>query len=353
MNIKIEELIAQLAWSTAFKDGKENASTNGAETEKNVVRAFRKCFSISSDRFNELLDVDDETLIAELTKQDPVSKLIAIYTCVAVAHAETEEDGSSATMSDKEWDFILKIIQATGISDSVREAARKCAKNLVEQLTNIELLDEDELMLDLIKLEIESGTFAEEYITPLLTIYFDTIEAENELILWEENYLALKRNKRALTKTFGEFSIKKWDSIYEDLKFNIKEVKKSSALFRSADKIISDLEKEKLKQEKANIKIAEKEKLKQEKANIKVAEQERLNKTHEISSSNGIMYCRFCGDLQEDLRSHDDCKREYGHKYSVKRVERFSYDSRKEFEYKPVCAKCGKVGRCGRDWCRS
>jgi hypothetical protein len=338
MNIKIEELIAQLAWSTAFKDGKENASTNGAETEKNVVRAFRKCFSISSDRFNELLDVDDETLIAELTKQDPVSKLIAIYTCVAVAHAETEEDGSSATMSDKEWDFILKIIQATGISNSVREAARKCAKNLVEQLTNIELLDEDELMLDLIKLEIESGTFAEEYITPLLTIYFDTIEAENELILWEENYLALKRNKRALTKTFGEFSIKKWDSIYDDLKFNIKELKKSSVLFSSADKIISDLEKEKLKQEKQNKKIAE---------------QEKLNKTHEISSSNGIMYCRFCGELQVDLRSHDDCKREYGHKYSVKRVERFSYDSRKEFEYKPVCSKCGKVGRCGRDWCRS
>lgn len=338
MNIKIEELIAQLAWSTAFKDGKENASTNGAETEKNVVRAFRKCFSISSDRFNELLDVDDETLIAELTKQDPVSKLIAIYTCVAVAHAETEEDGSSATMSDKEWDFILKIIQATGISNSVREAARKCAKNLVEQLTNIELLDEDELMLDLIKLEIESGTFAEEYITPLLTIYFDTIEAENELILWEENYLALKRNKRALTNTFGEFSIKKWDSIYDDLKFNIKELKKSSVLFSSADKIISDLEKEKLKQEKQNKKIAE---------------QEKLNKTHEISSSNGIMYCRFCGELQVDLRSHDDCKREYGHKYSVKRVERFSYDSRKEFEYKPVCSKCGKVGRCGRDWCRS
>jgi hypothetical protein len=241
-------------------------------------------------------------------------------------------------MSDKEWDFILKIIQATGISNSVREAARKCAKNLVEQLTNIELLDEDELMLDLIKLEIESGTFAEEYITPLLTIYFDTIEAENELILWEENYLALKRNKRALTKTFGEFSIKKWDSIYDDLKFNIKELKKSSALFSSADKIISDLEKEKLKQEKQNKKIAE---------------QEKLNKTHEISSSNGIMYCRFCGELQVDLRSHDDCKREYGHKYSVKRVERFSYDSRKEFEYKPVCSKCGKVGRCGRDWCRS
>jgi len=352
MNIKIEELIAQLAWSTAFKDGKENGSTNGAETEKNIVRAFRKCFSISSDRFNELLIVKDDELIAELTKQDPLSKLIAIYTCVAVAHAETEEDGTSATMSDKEWDFILKIIQATGISNSVREAARKYAKNLVEQLTDIELLHEDELMLDLIKMEIEDGTFAEKYILPLLTIFFDTMEAEDELILWEVNYLALKRNKRALTKSFGEFSIKKWDSIYEDLKFNIKEQKKSSALFRSADKLISDLEKEKLKQEKANNKIAEKEKLKQEKANNKIAEQEKLNKTHEISSSNGIMYCRFCGELKEDLRSHDDCKREYGHKYSVKRVERFSYDSRKEFEYKPVCTKCGKVGRCGGDWCR-
>ena len=352
MNIKIEELIAQLAWSTAFKDGKENGSTNGAETEKNIVRAFRKCFSISSDRFNELLDVDDETLIAELTKQDPLSKLIAIYTCVAVAHAEKEEDGTSATMSDKEWDFILKIIQATGISNSVREAARKYAKNLVEQLTDIELLDEDELMLDLIKMEIEDGLFALNYILPLLTIFFDTIEAENELILWEENYLALKRNKRALAKTFGEFSIKKWDSIYEDLKFNIKELKKSSALFSSADKIISDLQKEKLKQEKTNIKIAEKEKLKQEKANNKIAEKVKLDKTHEISSSKGIMYCRFCGKLKDEL-SDWDCRREQGHKYSVKKVEVFSYDSRKEFEYKPVCSKCGKVGMCSlNDWCR-
>jgi hypothetical protein len=352
MNIKIEELIAQLAWSTAFKDGKEDASTNGAESEKNVVRAFRKCFSISSDRFNELLDVDDETLIAELTKQDPLSKLIAIYTCVAVAQAETEEDGSSDSMSDKEWDFIVKIIQATGISNSVREAARKCAKNLVGQLTNIDLLDEDELMLDLIKMEIEDGLFALNYILPLLTIFFDTIEAENELILWEENYLALKRNKRALAKTFGEFSIKKWDSIYEDLNFNIKELKKSSALSRSADKIISDLEKEKLKQEKTNIKIAEKEKLKQEKANNKIAEQEKINKTHEISSSHGIMYCRSCGKLKDEL-SGWDCRREQGHKYSVKKVEVFSYDSRKEFEYKPVCSKCGKVGMCSlNDWCR-
>ena len=336
MNIKIEELIAQLAWSTAFKDGKENGSTNGAETEKNIVRAFRKCFSISSDRFNELLDVDDETLIAELTKQDPLSKLIAIYTCVAVAHAETEEDGTSATMSDKEWDFIVKIIQATGISNSVREAARKCAKNLVAQLTNIKLLEKNELWLDLVKMEIEIGTFAEEYITPLLTIFFDTMEAENELIQWEENYLALKRNKRALTKIFGDFSIKKWDGIYDDLKFNLKELKKSSTSASTAEKKS----------------VADKEILKQEKANNKIAEKVKLDKTHEISSSKGIMYCRFCGKLKDEL-SDWDCRREQGHKYSVKKVEVFSYDSRKEFEYKPVCSKCGKVGMCSlNDWCR-
>jgi hypothetical protein len=336
MNIKIEELIAQLAWSTAFKDGKENASTNGAETEKNVVRAFRKCFSISSDRFNELLDVDDETLIAELTKQDPVSKLIAIYTCVAVADVETEEDGSSATMSDKEWDFIYKIIQATGIPNSVREAARKCAKNLVAQLTNIELLDKDELLLELIKMEIEEGFFAEKHIIPLLTIFFDTMEAENELIQWEENYLALKRNKRALTKIFGDFSIKKWDGIYDDLKFNLKELKKSSTSASTAEKKS----------------VADKEILKQEKANNKIAEKVKLDKTHEISSSKGIMYCRFCGKLKDEL-SGWDCRREQGHKYSVKRVELFSYDTKKQLEYKPVCSKCGKVGMCSlNDWCR-
>ena len=336
MDIKIEELIAQLAWSTAFKDGKADADTYASESEKNVVRAFRKCFPISSERFNELLGVEDDELIAELTKQDPLSKLIAIYTCMAVADVETEEDGSSATMSDKEWDFIYKIIQATGIPNSVREAARKCAKNLVAQLTNIKLLEKNELWLDLVKMEIEIGTFAEEYITPLLTIFFDTMEAENELIQWEENYLALKRNKRALTKIFGDFSIKKWDGIYDDLKFNLKELKKSSTSASTAEKKS----------------VADKEILKQEKANNKIAEKVKLDKTHEISSSKGIMYCRFCGKLKDEL-SDWDCRREQGHKYSVKKVEVFSYDSRKEFEYKPVCSKCGKVGMCSlNDWCR-
>ena len=336
MNIKIEELIAQLAWSTAFKDGKADADTYASESEKNVVRAFRKCFPISSERFNELLGVEDDELIAELTKQDPLSKLIAIYTCMAVADVETEEDGSSATMSDKEWDFIYKIIQATGIPNSVREAARKCAKNLVAQLTNIKLLEKNELWLDLVKMEIEIGTFAEEYITPLLTIFFDTMEAENELIQWEENYLALKRNKRALTKIFGDFSIKKWDGIYDDLKFNLKELKKSSTSASTAEKKS----------------VADKEILKQEKANNKIAEKVKLDKTHEISSSKGIMYCRFCGKLKDEL-SGWDCRREQGHKYSVKRVELFSYDTKKQLEYKPVCSKCGKVGMCSlNDWCR-
>ncbi len=336
MNIKIEELIAQLAWSTAYKDGKADADTNASESEKNVVRAFRKCFSISSERFNELLVVEDDELIAELTKQDPLSKLIAIYTCMAVAHVETEEDGSSATMSDKEWSFIYKIIQATGISSSAREAARKCAKNLVGQLTDIELLDKDELMLELIKMEIEEGFFAEKHIIPLLTQYFDAVEAENELIQWEENYLALKRNKRALTKIFGDFSIKKWDAIYDDLKFNLKELKKSSTSASTAEKKS----------------VADKEILKQEKANNKIAEKVKLDKTHEISSSKGIMYCRFCGKLKDEL-SNWDCRREQGHKYSVKRVELFSYDTKKQLEYKPVCSKCGKVGMCSlNDWCR-
>ncbi|MEY4893190.1 MAG: hypothetical protein RIQ34_1802, partial [Bacteroidota bacterium] len=240
------------------------------------------------------------------------------------------------TMSDKEWDFIYIIIQATGIPNSVREAARKCAKNLVAQLTNIELLDKDELLLELIKMEIEEGFFAEKHIIPLLTIFFDTMEAENELIQWEENYLALKRNKRALTKIFGDFSIKKWDGIYDDLKFNLKELKKSSTSASTAEKKS----------------VADKEILKQEKANNKIAEKVKLDKTHEISSSKGIMYCRFCGKLKDEL-SGWDCRREQGHKYSVKRVELFSYDTKKQLEYKPVCSKCGKVGMCSlNDWCR-
>lgn len=355
MNLKIEEIIALLAWSTAYKDGMADAKTNASESEKNVVRAFRKCFSISTDRFNEIFGVDGEKLIAELAKQDPVSKMLGIYTCVAVGHAETEEGCEKGMTSDKEWAFIVKIIKAVGVSDFVRDAVRGCSKKLVFQLTDPQLLDKDDIFSDLIKLEIENGTFAEEYITPLLTKFFDAVEEENELLIWEENYLALKRNKRSLTKMFGEFSVKKWDDIYKDLKFNLGELKKSKPSTRAVSNTDKEAAKEDLKKEKDRLrqeKEEEKERLRKEKENNKLAEKEKLNRTHEFSSSNGIMYCRYCGELEENIRSHDDCKRDYGHKYSVKRVERFSYDSKKEFEFKPVCSRCGKVGRCGSDWCR-
>jgi hypothetical protein len=306
--MKIEEIISQLAWSTAYIDGVKNAETKASESEKNTVRAFRKCFSISSERFNELLGIGDDKLIAELANQDPLSKLIAIYTCVVVAHSETEENGTPGTTSDKEWDFIYKIIEASGISNSVREAVRGCAKKLVLQLTNIELLEEDELMLDLLKMEIESGTFAEKYITPLLTLFFDAVEEESELLIWEENYLALKRNKRTLTKMFGEFSVKKWDDIYEDLKFNIKESKnKKNSVDNDLARVHKAVEKNLLTRETAEAKERqkraaaeekerqklqkeeEKERLRKEKEDSKLAEKEKLNRTHEISSSKGIM----------------------------------------------------------------
>jgi hypothetical protein len=365
MNLKIEEIIALLAWSIAYKDGMADAKTNASESEKNVVRAFRKCFSISTDRFNEVFGVDDEKLIAELAKQDPVSKMLGIYTCVAVGHAETEEGSEKGMTSDKEWDFIVKIIEAAGVSDFVRDAVRDSSKKLVFQLTDPELLDDDDISIDLLKLEIESGTFAEEYITPLLTQFFDAVEEENELLIWEENYLALKRNKRLLTKMFGEFSVKKWDDIYEDLKFNLGELKKSKPSTRAVANTDNAAAKEDLKKEKDRLrqekeeekerlrkeKEEEKERLRKEKENNKLAEKEKLNRTHEFSCSNGIMYCRYCGDLKENIRYDADCLRDYGHKYSVKRVERFSYDSKKEFEFKPVCSRCGKVGRCGSDWC--
>ncbi len=109
--------------------------------------------------------------------------------------------------------------------------------------------------------------------------------------------------------------------------------KKLAALLKEAEKYLTSQRRDELKEQKRLQKEVEKEKLIREKEITKIAEREKLNKTHDISISQGIKYCKYCGDTDG---FGVDCNRELGHKYSVKRVVT-SYST----EYKPVCSRCG------------
>ena len=79
------------------------------------------------------------------------------------------------------------------------------------------------------------------------------------------------------------------------------------------------------------------EKLVQEQLAKEKAELEK-NNTHEYSVSNGIHYCKYCGG-DEKWREFD-CKRELGHKYTLRRVQnKIGFD----YSFQPICNNCGDI----------
>lgn len=345
MNLKIEELISAIMWKMAYIDGKPGDESNATEEEKNVVRKFRKFTSITVERFNEFYSVKTDDLIDMLEKQDPVTKILAYAGSFLVAYIE-DEDGEfykfGQLPSKKEIELIVKIRRAGGFSTKVKDKIKQQALKLFQEIIEDRKIERE--------IYIESGHLGKNYIDALLMAFFNAIEDEGDLLNWEQNYLALKRNKRALTRLFGEFSIAKLDATYNDLKFNIaeskEEAKKMSIIDKEAKKIVEQLKREKEKEAK----LLEKERLKKEKEDekkakeiAKIAEKEKMNKTHDISISNGVKYCKYCGDTDG---FGVDCNRELGHKYTVKRVIT-TYGT----EYKPVCSRCGIENWCWKYKC--
>jgi hypothetical protein len=104
--------------------------------------------------------------------------------------------------------------------------------------------------------------------------------------------------------------------------------------YKKQKPLISNFKKEKLAKEKqlAKEKAEEEKQLAKEKAELE------KNKTHEYSVSNGIHYCKYCGG-DEKWRQFD-CKRELGHKYTLRRVQnKFGFD----YSFQPVCNNCGDI----------
>jgi hypothetical protein len=329
-NLKLDELICLTGWSAAFADGqKDSSESNATEKEKNIVRAMRAFFKMDVDRFNKS-NQKYETLtghLIELKDKDPITKIVARYSALKVAHAENEDGKNQVVSSDKEWEFILKIDDITDIS-LVRADIKSLSMNLINEMCAPEFLIDNDL-LDLVELEKEDGTLYRRCIQPLLKAFFNSLEKNDFLDTWEENYLALIKYKTELQDMFGKMDLKEFETRYKELKPLISNLKKEKV---ALEKVLAKLKADKEKQLAKELADQEKQ-LAKEKAELE------KNKTHEYSVSNGIHYCRYCG--KDKSWNRFDCTRENGHKYSVKRIKKSSNYSGDYFEYVPICNNCG------------
>lgn len=323
---KLDELICLTAWSTAFIDGQKDSSESKAtEKEKNIVRAMRAFFKMDVDRFNTANNKYEyySSHLIEIKDKDPITKIVARYSATKVAFAENEDGIDKSNLSDKEWDYIIKIddlLSKKNIADDIKDLAY----NLVNEMCTPQLLTDNDL-LEIIKIEKEEGVIYTRRIQPLLKAFFNSLEKNNLYDTWEENYLALIKYKSELQDMFGKMDLKEFETRYKELK-----------------PLISNIKKEQITKEKQLAKeLADKEKqLAKEKAELE------KNKTHEYSVSNGIHYCKYCGG-DERWRKHD-CQRELGHKYTLRRVQnKIGFD----YSFQPVCNNCGDIRHyCEMDW---
>ena len=299
-NLKLDELIVRSAWAIG------NVSPPITENEKNIVRAMRAFFKMDVDRFNNSYNTFTtlDGHLPQLRDKDPITKIVARYSALKVAFKENEDGADKSNLSDQEWKFIQKIDDSINIK-IVYNDIKNLAYELVDELCAPKFLTDNDL-LELIKIEKEEGVIYTRRIQPLLKAFFNSLEKNNLYDTWEENYLALIKYKSELQEIFGKMDLKEFDTRYKELK-----------------PLISNQKKEKIAKEKQLAK--EKEELEK-------------NKTHEYSVSNGIHYCKYCGG-GETWRKFD-CKRELGHKYTLRRVQnKFGFD----YSHQPVCNNCGDI----------
>lgn len=314
-NLKLDELILRSAWATG------NVSPPITENEKNIVRAMRAFFKMDVDRFNNSYNTFTtlDGHLPQLRDKDPITKILSRYSALHVAWRENEGQKES-NLSDSENEYISKITVSINIPSfiqlEIRTDVQDTAYNLVREVSNLNFLNDQEL-LDLIDLEKEDGVIYNRIVKPLLKAFFNSLEKNNLFVTWEENYLALIKYKSELQDMFGKMDLKEFDTRYKELK-----------------PLISNQKKEKIAKEKQLAKdLAAKEK-----QLAKEKEELEKNKTHEYSVSNGIHYCKYCGG-GETWRKFD-CKRELGHKYTLRRVQnKFGFD----YSHQPVCNNCGDI----------
>jgi hypothetical protein len=300
--MKLDELVCLTAWSMAYESGE------ATEKEKNRVRAMRAFYKMDVDRFNaafESYETNSE-LLEQVKRSDPVTKILCIYGSMKVAWLEFEDSADGKNCTDEEWNRITQLSDASKISSEIREAIGDKAYDLIHTISASENIDDEDVM-ELLDLEREDTTFSDREIIPLLEVFFNKLEELDQLDIWEENFLGLTKNLRQLEALYGKIDIQQFKNRYEDLKYNINHKKQE----------IQKLEKEQQKLEKL----------------------EELHATHEFSVAHGITYCKYCGTDKDDV----DCRRELGHRFTIKNVADPSRYSDEKF-LQPMCSKCGQIG---------
>ena len=351
VNLKIDELICLTTWGLAFVEGNKDSETNATEKEKNITRAMRAFFKMDVDRFNDANSKNKSARghFEQLSDKDIITKIACIYGALKVGWLENE-GLESENLSDKEWDYVKEVISISKLPDFIRKDIQKEAYAFINEIAAPKYLKDADL-INLIDFEKDDGVIYERSIKPLLKVLFNSLEKNNLYDTWEDNYFGILKHKTELEELYGFFQLKDFDDRYKELKPLISNYKKEKAQKekqlanekevkeKQLAKEIAQKEKQLAKEKEAREKQLAKEKAEIEKQLAKEKAEEEKNKTHEFSVSNGIYYCRFCG--YDKGFSSENCCRENGHKYSVKRVEKISFYSGKHYEFEPVCTKCG------------
>ena len=336
-NSKLDELICLTAYFTAFQDGHKDSENSYTEKELNIVKAMQAFFKMDPKRFSKALmkyDYRPDHLI-ELEDKDPITKIVAKWSYVLVALAEKEDDGY---YSVREKEYSKKITDSIRIKVVVQQDIHVLALELVWEITKPKFLIDNDL-LNIIELEKADGVIYTRRIQPLLKAFFNSLEKNNLYDTWEENYLALIKYKSEVQDMFGKMDLKEFDTRYKELKPLISNQKKEKiAKEKQLAKDLAAKEKQLAKEKAEKEKQLAKDLAAKEKQLAKEKEELEKNKTHEYSVSNGIHYCKYCGG-GETWRKFD-CKRELGHKYTLRRVQnKFGFD----YSHQPVCNNCGDI----------
>ena len=299
--MKLDELVCTCSWTIAFTSGE------ATEKEKQRVRGMRAFYKMSAERFNAAnKDVLFSDKVQQVKNSDPITKILCIYGSLKIAYLENEGSDDGSANSDDEWNKIVQLSDASNINSEVRKAIGDKAYDLINTISALENIDDEDVM-DLLDMEREDSTFSDREIIPVLEVFFNKLEELDQLDIWEENFLGLTKNLRQLEELYGKIDIQQFKDRYADLKYNIKNKKQEIQ--------------------------------KQEKEQQKLEDLEELNGTHEFSVAHGITYCKYCGTDKDDV----SCRRELGHRFTIKKVADLSaYSAEKILQ--PMCSKCGQIG---------
>ena len=296
--MRLDEIICLSGWEIAFQDGR--SEEKATEKEKMIVRSTRDFFNLDVERFNKALG-NFENIWEELGQKDPITKILSRFIALRVGFAEWEEGKSK--LSDKEWHQVLKIQEATKIPREIFDEIEKEAYNLLDLISG-------GMLLILAQKRKRENRINEEYIEPLLKLFFDTLEKSDLYEVWEENYYSFIKHKVELEEMCGELDFKKITLRHNDLKPVFSRIKKEK-------KLITE-------EQKKEQKLQEKEQKLQEK-----------NETHDFKVAHGIKYCCYCGG--DKSYNSIRCRRENGHLFRLERVK-----IGMSIELRPICSKCGK-----------